>query len=231
MNLKQLIIIISIIVGSLLTILLILFAIYKFAPQILGIKKEEEPEKTEKIEELRSEPKIVLSKNQYDKWLQKSFNIEATLAENKFLNNYQRTLLDSIVKLNNQISDISKELAMLSDSIKHTSQTLAGKDKKIQELQSQISEKENRITQLQKRIDNESFGGKATTDSAKNVVLMQFAKIYENSDPKEVAKIIEHLDNKEAAKILKFMSKKKAGKIIDALKPERSAEILQTSVK
>jgi flagellar motility protein MotE (MotC chaperone) len=231
MNLKQLILIISIVIGSLLGILLILLAIYKFAPGVLGIKKEEEPEKTEKIEELESEPRIVLSRKQYDQWIQKGFNVEATLAENKFLNNYQKTLLDSIAKLNSQLSAINKELSIYVDSMKKSNQIFATKDKKIQELLTQIAGKDKQITQLQRRIEGEAPGGIAATDSAKDAVLMNFAKIYENSDPKEVAKIFEHLDTKEAAKILRFMSKKKAGKIIDALKPERSAEILQTSFK
>lgn len=230
MNLKQLILIISIVIGSLVGILLILLAIYKFAPGILGIK-EEEPEKTEKVEELRNEPRIVLSRKQYDQWIQKGFNIEATLAENKFLNNYQKTLLDSIARLNSQLSTINKELSIYVDSMKKSNQIFAAKDRKIQELLTQITEKDKRIAQLQRRIDSESPGGTTVSDSAKDALLMNFAKIYENSDPKEVAKIIEHLDNKEAAKILRFMSKKKAGKIIDALKPERSAEILQTPFK
>ena len=49
----------------------------------------------------------------------------------------------------------------------------------------------------------------------------EFAKIYNNSNPRDVAKILEQLDERDAAMILKKMNKKKAGKILESMLPRK----------
>lgn len=234
MNVKQALLILAIVLGSLILVLLALLALYKFAPGIFGIKQEEpkKEEKAEKIqEELKTEPKVVLSRYEYDEWLQKSFNAYAVGIENQFLVNYSKYLLDSLKRINESFLDSQRQLEKFSDSLAILYNRLKQKESEMLKVLSQLKQKDEEISELKSFIEKQEESGKALTDSAKRVVYNTFAKIYENSDPKEVAKIIELLDDKDALAILKSMNKKKAGKIIDMLKPERSAQILQASFK
>lgn len=230
MNLKQALIILGIIVGSLIFIFLVILGLYKFFPEIFGVQKETKTEKTEAIAaEYKSEPKIVLSRKEYDEWIQKSFNAQAVASENLFLTNYSRYLQDSLNKLNTSFSEIERLKKDLEDSLQLWKGKFEEKSREVSNLLNRIQQKEKTIAELQSLIDKKTKSGKAITDSAKQDVYSTFAKIYENSDPKEVAKILELLDEEQALSILKAMSKKKAGKIIDVLSPERSARILQAS--
>ncbi len=230
MNLKQALIILGIIVGSLIFIFLVILGLYKFFPEIFGVQKETKNEKIETITtEYKGEPKIVLSRKEYDEWIQKSFNVQAIESENLFLSNYTRYLQDSLNKLSAFFSGIERMKKDLEDSVQLWKGKFDEKSREVSNLLNQIQLKEKAIAELQSLIENKAKTGKAISDSAKQVVYSTFAKIYENSDPKEVAKILELLDEEQALSILKAMSKKKAGKIIDALSPERSARILQAS--
>jgi len=230
MNVKQVLIVLAIVVGSLIFIFLIILGLYKFFPEIFGLKKETKTEKVEALKtEYKNEPMIVLSRREYDEWLQKSFNASAIVAENQFLSNYSKYLQDSLKKLSNQFTGLEKFNKDLSDSLKDWKGKYEEKSRQVQTLLAQIQQKDKMIAELNSRFEQISKSGKATTDSAKQVVYSTFAKIFENSNPQEVAKILEHLDEQQALAILKSMSKKKAGKIIDALSPERSAKILEAS--
>ncbi|MCX7907892.1 MAG: hypothetical protein N2560_00010 [Ignavibacteria bacterium] len=233
MNIKQVLLILAIVLGSLILIFLTLLGIYKFAPGIFGIKVEEEkaPQKTQETVDYKSEPKVVLSKSEYDNWIQKSFNVFAIQNENLFLTNYSKYLQDSLKKLNETFQETQKKLAFYEDSLSQMNKSLVEKVKEIRTFQQQVLQKEKELAEIKSFIEKQQASGKALTDSAKQVVYNTFAKIYENSDPKEVAKIIELLDDRDALAILKSMNKKKAGKIIDMLKPERSAQILEASFK
>ncbi|MGQ9819221.1 MAG: MotE family protein [Candidatus Kapaibacteriales bacterium] len=230
MNLKQVLIIFSIITGSLVIIALILFGLYKFAPGLLGINQamEENLPNTTKAE-FKTEPKVVLSRLQYEDILQKYFDSRITLEENKFLLNYRTTLQDSIKKLNQKIDSISRYFSTIADSVKIKSKLIEEKEQIIKKLLAEIEQKEKQISKFKEKESRQLASGKAITDSARQILYSTFAKIYENSNPKEVAKIFENLPNEHVVAILRLMSKKKAGKIIDALKPERSAAILQSS--
>ncbi len=232
MNLKQLIVILSIIFGSLLVLFVALILIYKFAPSFLGLQPEEQ-DATEivKPEEFKSDPKVVLSRNEYLDWLQRSFNVQATIAENNFLSNYVKTLNDSISKLNTKLTELEKMNITLGDSITQIHSNFKDSLNALIKLRNELIQKYAEITLLKKQLEEETTGVSQKSDSVRRETLKNFAKIFENSDPREVAKIIENLSNQEASWIIKFMSKKKAGKVIDALKPERSAEILQTSLE
>ncbi len=233
MNVKQALIILAVVLVSLVLLVGILFAIYKFAPGIFGIKEKEKPieEKIEKFEEFKSEPKVVLSKVEYDQWLQKYYNAFTIQKENQFLVNYSNYLKDSLAKLNSKLLELQRELSRGQDSLGRMNLLLSEKDKQISRMFKELSEKENEILSLRNLIEEQQASGKALTDSAKMVVYTTFAKIYENADAQEVAKIIELLDDKDAIAILKVMNKKKAGKVIDKLKPERSAKLLEASFK
>lgn len=230
MNLKQVMLILAIIIASLLLIAGILFAIYKFAPQLLGIKPAEPEKTTETMKtEFKSEPKVVLSRPQYDEWLQKSFNAKVILEENKFLLNYRRTLQDSIQKINRRLDSLVKLLDLTADSIAKKEKLVEEKDKNIKKLLAEIEAKNKQIAEFTQKENQQRISGKPLTDSARQALYSTFAKIYENANPKEVAKIFENLSDEHVISILRLMSKKKAGKIIDALNPERSAAILQSS--
>lgn len=233
MNLKQALITLAIVLSSLVVLLLVFFAIYKFAPGLFGIKEREKPveEKIEKIEEFKSEPKVVLSKLEYDQWLQKYYNAFTLQKENQFLVNYSSYLKDSLAKLNSKLLELEKELLQSQDSLVKMSNLLSEQGKQISRMRAEITEKETEILSLRNFIEGQQASGKALTDSAKMVVYTTFAKIYENASAQEVAKIIELLDDRDAIAILKVMNKKKAGKVIDMLTPERSAKLLEASFK
>lgn len=234
MNIKQVLLILALVLGSLIIFFLALLGLYKFFPGIFGIKTEVKrtEEKIEEIkEEFKIEPKVVLSKYEYDEWLQKSFNAYAIQNENLFLSNYSKYLQDSLKKIVASFLDNQKKLTEYSDSLKMAYTMLNEKEAENKKILSLLTQKEKELSDLKMLIEDQQVSGKALTDSAKQVVYNTFAKIYENSDPKEVAKIIELLDDKDALAILKSMNKKKAGKIIDMLKPERSAQILEASFR
>lgn len=233
MNVKQALVILALILVSLVLLVFVLFAIFKFAPGIFGIKEKDKPveEKIERFEEFKSEPKVVLSKLEYDQWLQKYYNAFTIQKENQFLVNYSSYLKDSLGKLNSKLLEVQKELQYTQDSLEKMNLLINEKDKQIARMINEISGKENEILSLRRFIEEQKASGKALTDSAKMLVYTTFAKIYENADAQEVAKIIELLDDRDAIAILKVMNKKKAGKIIDMLKPERSAKLLEASFK
>lgn len=230
MNLKQVLIILAIIIGFLVITALILFGLYKFAPGLLGIKqpKEEKFLETTKTE-FKSEPKVVLSRVQYEEILQKYFDSKVALEENKFLLNYRTTLQDSIKNLNQKIDSISKHFLTFLDSLKAKDKLIESKEQIIKKLQSELQQKEKQIAEFKEKGSQQFASGEPFTDSARQVLYSTFAKIYENANPKEVAKIFENLGDEHIVAILRLMSKKKAGKIIDAIKPERNAAILQSS--
>jgi len=230
MNIKQALIVLAIIVGSLIFIFLVILVLYNFFPEIFGLKKETKSKEVETFKtEYKKEPKIVLSRSEYDEWLQKSFNASALLAENQFLSNYSRYLQDSLKKLNDQLMGLERFNKDLNDSLNEWKGKYEERVREVQNLLAQMQQKDKMIAELNSRFEQISKSGKALTDSAKKEVYTTFAKIFENSNPQEVAKILEHLDEQQALAILKSMSKKKAGKIIDVLSPERSARILEAS--
>lgn len=230
MNLKQVLIILAIIIGFLVITALILFGLYKFAPGHLGIKQPKEEKFLEKTKtEFKSEPKVVLSRVQYEEILQKHFDSKVALEENKFLLNYRTTLQDSIKKLNQKIDSISKHFLTFSDSLKTKDKLIEVKEQSIRKLQSELQQKEKQIVEFKEKGSQQFASRKPFTDSARQALYSTFAKIYENANPKEVSKIFENLEDEHIVAILRLMSKKKAGKIIDAIKPERNAAILQSS--
>lgn len=230
MNLKQVLIILAIIIGFLVITAIILFGIFKFAPGLLGIKQPEEEQLTATNKtQFKSEPKVVLSRVQYEEILQKHFDSEIALEENKFLLNYRTTLQDSIKKLNQKIDSISRHILTYSDSLKTKDQLVEEKEKSIKKLLSELEQRDKQIAEIKEKESQQFAGGKPFTDSARQALYSTFAKIFENANPKEVAKIFENLQDEYVVAILRLMSKKKAGKIIDALKPERSTAILQAS--
>lgn len=230
MNLKNIMFVIAIVLASLILITLVIFGTYKFAPEILGFKKSQTLKSVdEPTIEFKNEPKVVLSRSQYENWLQKSFDAKVIAEENNFLLNYRITLQDSIKKLNSKIDSVNQILALAIDSLTKKDKLLVEMNKDIKKLLSKIDAKDKEIAKFKQSEEQQPLASKALTDSARQVVYSTFAKIYENSNPKEVAKIFENLEDEHVISILRLMSKKKAGKIIEELKPERSAAILQYS--
>ncbi|MCX7879665.1 MAG: hypothetical protein N2517_03300 [Ignavibacteria bacterium] len=232
MNTKQILTIVLIVFLSFVSIFLIILGLYKLAPSFFGIETTTEKQETKsesETERFESEPKVVLSKKEFDEWMQKSFNSQAIATENLFLTNYTKYLLDSIGKANAQIENYRSKNVALIDSLTIISKELSKKNKQILELTNQLQLQEKQIQKFSLQLGTDLQGSGTLSDSARRAIFSTYAKIYENADPKEVAKIIELIDEKTAFEILKSMSKRKAGKVIDALKPERSARILQAS--
>lgn len=137
---------------------------------------------------------------------------------NDTLNMYKSKIayfLDSISKVHKNLGDTKGKTTFLEDSIKKIVSKYKVVEEKLKLAENKIKDQESFISKKQDTGEKKSFG--------------DFAKIYNNANPKDVAKILEQLDERDAAAILKLMQKKKAGKIIESMKPQTAAAILLLS--
>lgn len=239
MNWRQLII--GIIIASAVFALIIggFIAVVEYKPEMLGIK---DPSDTTKVVEKIELPKPVPIR---------TVHIEPTveISQAELLNfEWQVIRKDELYISIDSLKRIEK---YLRDSIKANSQTIyrykdsvkranynADKAMKLkQELSdslAQISENlrktKDKQSTAQKRIENYEQMLEAKIDTASKSNFITFAKMYDNTNPKEVAGILEQLDERDAAKILKLMNRKKAGKVLEAMKPENAAAVLLLGV-
>ncbi len=226
MSKKQLIIIIIATFGFLILFSAGIYLLYLFAPQTLGLPSKSANRVSYKDIKTYIDPKIIISKQQYDDWQRKVLDAELKLGDNSFLSKQNILLNDSLKKTSKKLAEYSIHEIKSKDSTKTIPVGKKPNDS-LSILNQQISKLKNEITSLNNTLQNQKKTFETKQDSLYDSNLIDFAKIYENSSPSEIAKIIELLNYKDAAKILKNMSKKKAGKIIELLKPVKADSILR----
>jgi len=218
MDKKQILAAIAILAGTFLLIIGSVVGIYFLNPEILGFSPTKNPNsaKYEEFEQVKSDS------------IEEEFSNTSDQSDIQY---------DSLKSLNLILKD---SLNAKSEIIKIYNDSIASLVKRIIELDNfqnsridSVKIVKNRISQVLNDYNNvkiellkkDSLMVKKK-DSLTEKNMIQFAKIYDNSGPKEVAKILEKLDSKDAAKILKLMQVKKAGKVLESMKPEIAAQIL-----
>ncbi len=226
MTIKKLILLIcSISVLFLLSPVLIVY-VYKLYPEWLGFP----PKKIQKAQTEKNQKdliKIQITQNEFEN-LQKANLSNAILkVESKELKEKNEKLQDSLKKIINTVKN-SKENNNLSSIISGNEQELTKKLKdSLIKLSSNLTEYKKSKENLSKQLEEIQKQNKSSNDSLKIKSLIEFAKIYNNSNPVEVAKILEKIDKKDAILILKSMQKKKAGKVIEAMKSDVNADMIK----
>lgn len=242
MNMRQLIIGIIIVSAVFALIMAGIIGVFKYKPELIGIKDKSDTTKVKKIEKpVKKETPVILHDVYYEPTVEISQEmlekLELGLLKNddyivkidslKNIEKYLRDSLksgyskemayrDSLKRSMSNFSNILKEKNFLSDSLSRTAGLVKSANEKYENAKKRI---ENYESLMESRIDTASRSNFET-----------FAKIYENSKPAEVARILEQLDERDAAKILKKMSRKKAGKVLESMKPENAAAILLLGV-
>lgn len=226
MTIKKLILLIcSISVLFLLSPVLIVY-VYKLYPEWLGFP----PKKIQKAETEKNQKdliKIQITQNEFEN-LQKANLSNAILkVESKELKEKNEKLQDSLKKIINTVKnskDNNNSLSIITGNEPELTKKL--KDSLIK-LSSNLSEYKKSKENLSKQLEEIQKQNKSSNDSLKIKSLIEFAKIYNNSNPVEVAKILEKIDKTDAILILKSMQKKKAGKVIEAMKSEVNADMIK----
>ena len=228
MSKNQIMIIIFATIGFLLMFSAGIYLLYLFAPQTLGLPPKSEHRASYKDIKPYIDPKISISKQQYDEWQKKVLDAEIKQNDNSFLVKENKLLTDSLKKFSNSLININRTDKKTPDNLPSANNDGKKPSDSSNTVNVQINNLKNEITSLNTTIANLKKYNQIKEDSLYENNLKDFAKIYENSSPEEIAKILEKLNNfKDAAKILKIMSKKKAGKIIELWKPEQAANILR----
>lgn len=207
------------------------FALYKYHPTVLGLPPN--PEDTLKplpepeiLDTLHVEPRVEMSVDEYDSY-------QAQLIKNAILKHQNDYTLAQRAKAIDSLNIVLKRMNATRDSINRYkdsvntgyahSRSLADSLEKLNAMYRKIiAESESAkksLAETEKRMNKKQ-------DSLQAINLADYAKIYNNSNPKEVAKILEQLDERDAALILKKMQKKKAGKVLEAMLPENAAAIM-----
>ncbi|MBI5325716.1 MAG: hypothetical protein HZB41_10690 [Ignavibacteriae bacterium] len=203
--------------------------VYKFFPGLIGIERNS---KHGRILSLNSRgktkvPNIIISKTEFDKLIKESIKYQVLTTQNKQLINEKKNLTDSMTQKNLLLSTGKTSYPKMLDSISKIQSNYAKLRDSLQKvtlLYKQVLSDRERISKTTEEKEKLLLG---QIDSLRNKNLADFAKIYDNSEPKEVAKILEKIDSKDASKILKLMSKKKAGKVLEAISADRAAEIMR----
>ncbi len=227
MNSKQLLTIIVIASISITLLLVMLAGLYKYKPDMLGYPPlPGDTLKVVKKDTVYIEPTVQITEKRLaelnrDVAQKQIFQTEkdSLYAKNKriidSLNTYKNKIayfLDSISRVQKKLGSVQGFGNNLQDSIKKLVSKFKDAQDKLKIAEQRSSEQEKFIATKQDTLEKRSF--------------QDFAKIYNNANPKDVAKILEQLDERDAAHILKLMSKKKAGKIIESMKPQKAAAIL-----
>ncbi|MCX6146893.1 MAG: hypothetical protein NTW25_06530 [Candidatus Kapabacteria bacterium] len=227
MNGKQLLTIILLASLSITLIFSMLAGIYKYKPDWLGYPPlPGDTVKVVKKDTVYLEPTVQITEKRLaelnrDVAQKQIFQTEkdSLYAKNKrivdSLNIYKNKIafyLDSISRVQKVLGNTKGFGNNLQDSIKKLVSKFKDAQDKLKIAEQRASDQEKFISTKQDTLEKKSF--------------QDFAKIYNNANPKDVAKILEQLDERDAAHILKLMSKKKAGKIIESMKPQKAAAIL-----
>lgn len=220
MTTKQLLLLVSGVIGIFLFFSVSLYFLFIFAPEILGLPPKKTTATGSKTTKPYYDPKLTISKSEFDQIQTKILKGEIAVNDRTVLNKENKTLKDSLLMIhkslttgtadNGEVKTLSPRA--LKDSVSRLNTIVSA-------LKTELVSSKNKVELLEKLMASRD-------DSLKIANLKDFAKMYETSNPAEVAKILEKVDEATAAKILKMMSKKKAGKIIEAMKPEKGATIM-----
>ncbi len=225
MNSRQFIILMIFGSVSLTMIFIAVLGIYYYEPALLGYP----PRNTDSLagkEALEVNPTLEITESRLKKF-------EKELIEKERLSRQ----LDSLKKARKQLADSIKSISSITISYKDS---VSGIVEKLKESKQNVSKKNDSLANLEQLYEKTLKNLKSTEqlvkdqeefiiqkeDSVQKANFQLFAKMYENTDPKEVADILQQIDERDAAQILKFMQKKKAGKVIEAMSPDRAAAIL-----
>ncbi len=220
MSTRQIIILIISIPVMLTVILAALFMVYKYDRTMLGFPPEISPEDT--VVQMIEIPDYRLKE------------METAMIEKEKLSRQRdsilkekKRLLDSMMSITDILNTSGDTLSKVHDLLNETKSAAQKWKDSIRKIQRELKNTYARVNLAEERIKSQQKMMEFRKDSLADANFSQFAKIYENSDPKEVARILEQIDEKDAAEILKKMNKRKAGKVIDAMLPESAAAILK----
>lgn len=226
MTIKKLILLIcSISFIFLLSPVLIVY-VYNLHPEWLGFPPKKN-QKTQSEKNQRDLIKIQITQNEFEN-LQKANLSNAILkVESEKLKEKNEKLKDSLKKIITTVINSKDNKNLLSLNIEDKLDFTKKLKDSLIKLSSNLSEYKKTKEDLAKQLEEIQKQNKASNDSIKIKSLIEFAKIYNNSNPVEVAKILEKIDKNDAILILKSMQKKKAGKVIEAMKSEVNADMIK----
>lgn len=223
MTIKKLILLIcTISVIFLLSPILIVY-IYRLYPEWIGLP----PNKTQKVITEKKQKdliKIQITQNDFENFQKVNLSKAILQVETEKLKEKNEKLRDSLKTIMKKIEE--KKDSKIISANPQDDLTKILKDSLIKLSYNLIEYKKNK-EYLAKQLDEIQKQNKSSNDSLKIKSLVEFAKIYNNSNPTEVAKILEKIDKKDAILILKSMQKKKAGKVIEAMKSEVNADMIK----
>ncbi|MCX7736428.1 MAG: hypothetical protein N2319_06910 [Candidatus Kapabacteria bacterium] len=197
--------------------------VYRLHPEWLGLQ----PNKSPKVHSEKNQNdliKIQISQNQFENFQKANLSKAILQVETEKLKEKNEKLRDSLNTIIKKIEE--KKDSKIINANRQDDLTKILKDSLIK-LSSNLIEYKKSKEYLAKQLDEIQKQNKSSNDSLKIKSLVEFAKIYNNSNPSEVAKILEKIDKKDAILILKSMQKKKAGKVIEAMKSEVNADMIK----
>ncbi|GAB5466596.1 MAG: hypothetical protein Kapaf2KO_20320 [Candidatus Kapaibacteriales bacterium] len=198
--------------------------VYKYYPELLGLKGEEaEDEKPDVIVSV-SQSEIDGLKSEMEKYLRL---YEAEKAKSDLA----KSLNDSVVGQENKLRDLLDSLTNKVETITHLEEKQSLLNDSLETLNSDVVALKKENGSFSTQMDKMKAGFRNAEDSLSQENLKDFAKLYNNTEPKDVAAIIDNIPNEKAAIILKSMNKKKAGKVIENLKPDKAAAIMLLGFK
>lgn len=247
MSYKKLIIIIITVMFALLLGIASLIVMYKYKPELIGLPpnpqdsiKLAETQKMKALSDslkLASNPPVSVSLSEFNRMQSQLIKNAILRYQNEDIMRQKNYLYDSLNKVAVTMKPAKDSLAMLRDSfqihqnyIKYLNDSLS-KLSTLYNTAIQTKEKDNKAKEKAKADDKAKAAAKAVADSIHTKNLLEYAKIYNGSNPKEVAKIIDQLNEKDAAFIIKNMNKKKAAKVMESLMPETAAAIMLLGVE
>ncbi len=239
MNSKSLIILTIVLALSFILVIGGILALYKYEPTILGLPPNpEDTLKSKQVEYIEPEildtfyvePRVELSVAEFDSYQSQLIKNAIMKYQNAQTLAQKQRLLDSLNYLMQNMKIVRDSIGRYRDSVgkglsyaKYLNDSLA----KLANMYKNIIQESDNAKQMLKEREK-MLEKRHDSLSIKN--FDEFAKIYNNSNPKDVAKILEQLDERDAALILKKMQKKKAGKVLEAMLPENAAAIMLLGV-
>ncbi len=242
MNSKTLIFLVIALTSSFTIVVIGVFAIYSFRPDVLGYpttppdsaelvrqaymaKLDSIEREKQKLDTIFIEPRIALSNTSFDSIQQEFLKKDILRIQKDSLLKTKIRLVDSLTRLNRKIFVMKDSVRAVIDTFRKKDNKLAGVRDSLKKYTDMYNKINNELKTAKEKLKKEKNGG-ALPDSLKEKEFREYAKIYNNSRPESVAKILENLKADDASMIIKFMDKKKAGKVLEVLKPEQAAAIL-----
>ncbi len=226
MTLKKLILLISTISVIFLLTPLLIVLLYRLHPEWLGLPAV----KTNKVrtENKKSDViKIQISQADFENLQQANLSKAILQIETEKLKEKNEKLQDSLFKIIKKIENNNDKKDSKSIRPDNKFDLTKSLQDSLIKLSSNLSEYKKARETLAKQLEEIKKQNKSSNDTLKIKSLVEFARIYNNSNPVEVAKILEKIDKKDAILILKSMQKKKAGKVIEAMKSEVNADMIK----